>query len=294
MPKERLIPVLTDIAKSFAANAGVQGDLAYAEKIFKKIEEIGTKEAFNEELLYVRAFNLEKFGEYLQARDIYIDLVTLYPKSIHADEADFKIGIIYTYIARDLKNGKVYFERLAQKELVSPQVIAGLYQLGLLSQWGQDLTKAKEYYLKLIEKAKNEYPETVGFANERLKEIKESRPIEYNLKVFLDVSLKEEYLALDTTKLDLKAQPLTVKKDEGINFVSRPYIAASGCLHVELQYLWSGDTGKVKPSLAEPAFDTAYTENGTKVVSLVVVSPSGIVDRNIYMTDVISDIPAKN
>lgn len=90
----------------------------------------------------------------------------------------------------------------------------------------------------------------------------------------------------DMSKLDLKASLYRPKKDQQINISASPYIAESGCMHVEIQYLWSGYLGTTKPSLQQPSFDTVYTQPGTKVISLVVVSPSGVMDRSIEMVDV--------
>jgi tetratricopeptide (TPR) repeat protein len=285
-PKEKLVPILIDIARSFSYKDEGLKDVFYAEKIFQKIEEIGTKDAFDEELIYMRAFNLEKAKEYPKTKDLYLDLVKRYPKTSHAEEANFKIAIIYTYILRDIKTGRSYFEGLAQKETLSPQVISSLYQLGLLSQWEEDFGKAKEYYNKLMEKAGSNFQETVALTKERLKEIGEVKPIEYNLKTFLDISLKEENAIFDATKVDLRASSYNVKESKEVNIESTTYTAESGCMQVELQYLWSGHLGNTLPSLDASSFNTAYTEPGTKEINLVVVSSTGIIDRNIDMIDV--------
>lgn len=57
-------------------------------------------------------------------------------------------------------------------------------------------------------------------------------------------------------------------------------------MQIELQYLWSGDLGSKKPSANEAEFATAYTNTGTKVINLVVVSPAGIIDRSLDLVDV--------
>jgi tetratricopeptide (TPR) repeat protein len=290
-PKERSIPALMDIAKTFAyspvgtKDKGLK-DASYAEKVFQKIEDLGGKDIFNEELIYLRAFNLEKAKDYSQAKDYYLELVKQHPKTIHLDESDFKIGIIYTYILRDIKTGKSYFQALAQKETVSPQVISSLYQLGLLSQWEEDVTQAKEYYNKLLEIAKDNSLETVTLAKERLKEIEEAKPIEYNLKSFLDVSLKEENAIFDMTRVDLRSNPYSTKGNESIEISTSSFAPQSGCMQIELQYLWSGDLGKTKPSSSQTSFNTAYLYPGTKEINLVVVSPSGVIDSNIDLVDV--------
>jgi len=285
-PKEKLIPILIDIARSFSYKDQDPKDTFYAEQVFGKIEELGPKDAFDEDLIYLRAFNLEKSKEYSKAKDLYIDLMQRYPKTSHAQEADFKIGMIYTYILGDLATGRSYFARLAQKETPSPQVVSSLYQLGLLSQWEQDYVKAKEYYRQLIEEAKSDFPETVTLVQERLREIEEVRPIDYNLKTFLDVSLKEEYAMFDMTKLDLRSSLYRAKKDETVEITSLPYTAESGCMQIELEYLWSGHTGTAKPSVGDATFSTTYIHPGTKEINLVVVSPAGVIDRNIDLVDV--------
>jgi len=301
--KAQSISLLIDIARNFSYGNGVLNkDGFYAEKIFQEIEEISAKGAFDEELTYLRAFNLEKIKEYIKAKDLYIDLVNRFPKTTHADEADFKAGVICVYVLRDIKTGRAYFEKLAhsiplsanpepaeglaQKETLSPQVISSLYQLGLLSQWENDLAKAKDYYKALIEKVKDGFVETAALAKERLKEVSGLRPMEYNLKTFLDVSLQERNVPLDPARLDLISSGYRINKGEDAHIGSAPYNIESGCMQVETQYLWSGHLGTAKPSPEQSAFDTTYTEAGTKEINLVIISPAGIVDRNIEIVDV--------
>ena len=285
-PKKKSIQILIEIAKTFAYKDEGLKDAFYTEKVFKKIEDLGKEEAFNEELIYLRAFNLEKAKEYDQAKNIYINLVQRFPGSAYADEADFKTAIISTYILRDIKIGRSYFEGLSQKETLSPQAIASLYQLGLLSQWEENFASAKEYYHKLIERAKEGFIETVTQAKERIKEIEENKPIDYNLKMFLDLSLKEENTIYDMTKLDLKASLYTPKRGQDLAITAYPSMPQTGCLQIEVQYLWSADLGKITPSLDLASFNTSFTDPGTKIINLVVVLPSGVLDRDIALIDV--------
>ncbi len=285
-PRDKLIPVLINIARNFVYKDEGQKDSAYAEKIFKKIEDAGPKNTFDEDLMYLRAFNLEKMKDYPKAGGLYFDLLQRFPQGKYADEAEFKMGIISAYILRDIKSGRDYFEKLAGKERLSPQAISGLYQLGLLAQWENDLAKAKEYYNRLLEKAGNDFPETAGLIKERLKEITDSKPIEYNLKTFLDASLKAENAAFEATKVDLTSSRHKMNKGESTDFSCTPYIVESGCMQVEIQYLWSGDLGNATPSLEKSEFNTAYAQRGTKVINLSVVSPSGVIDRSIEIVDV--------
>jgi hypothetical protein len=285
-PKEKSIPLLEDVAQLFAYKDEGTKDEFYAQKLFKKIEEIGGEEAFDEELTYLAGFNSEKAKEFIQTKDYYISLLGRFPKTKYGDEATYKTGIIFTYVLRDLQKGKEYFEKLMQKETTSSQVISSLYQLGLLCQWEGDFTKAKEYYSKLREMAKGDFSETVALAKERLKEIEEVKPLEYNIKTFLDMSFKEEYTMFNMSKVDLKSSRYKLKKNKEVNITSTAYPPQSGCLQVVLDYLWSGDLGKAKPTSQDSSFATSYAESGTKVICLVVTTPSGTIDRSIDLLDV--------
>ena len=286
LPKEKLVPELTALAKQFAWKEEGPSDPSYAEKLFSQLEEIAGGEAFDEGLMYLRAFNLEKTKDFLPAAVAYIKLLGDYPKTEYSDEANFKIGIISTYVERDIAKGRSYFEKLADKNTLSPQVISSIYQLGLLAQWQENFDKAKEYYNTALTKAGEDFQETVTLAKERLKEIKEAKPIEYNLKTFLDVSLKDEYLVYEMTRLDLKAAPYKTRIEKSVGISSHPIVGESGCFQVEVQYLWSGHLGRALPGLEEAQFATEYIHSGSKEVNLVVVTPSGILDRDLVMADI--------
>jgi TolA-binding protein len=285
--KENLIPVLIGLAEDFSYKDDGANDPFYAEKLFSKIEELAGKEAFNEELIYLRAFNLEKSKEYAKAKDKFLDLIKTFPATTHADEALFKAGLITAYVLRNKEEGRTYFERLLAKEgKMSPQGLSSLYQLGLLSQWEGDFDKAKTYYNKMIAQAGGDPPEIVVLAKMRLKEIEEARPIEYNLKTFLEATFKEEYAMLDMAKIDLKSHPYKVKKEYAVSVSSSVYVGETGCMQVELEYLWSGQLGKQTPASGQSMFNTSYSSSGTKEINLVVISPSGIIDRSIDMVDI--------
>ncbi len=290
LPKEEATVVLADIALLFAYKNEGPSDMIYAEKIFQRIEDLSGKESFDEGLIYLRAFNLEKAKEYQKAKDIYADFVQRFPADSRVEQATYKIGVICAYVLRDIKCGRDNFIKLAEKETTTPYVISSLYQLGLLGQWENDLEKAKGYYNKLLEKAKEDFSESLAMAKERVREIEESRPMEYNIKTFLDVSLKGTELAGDMQKLNLNASSYILNKGKEVTLASGAYVPESGCMQVELQYLWSGDLEKTKPPLAQlsllPSFATSYKDPGTKVINLVVIAPGGVLDRNIDMLDV--------
>ena len=148
----------------------------------------------------VKAWDLEKAKEYTQAKDIYLDLSTRFPASIHYEEAVFKTAMIYTYVLRDIEKGRSYFKDLADKEKITPAVISSLYQLGLLAQWQKDLSTAKGYYDSLLDRAGRAFGDRRALTKIRLKEIAQAKPLEYNLKKFLDVSLNKENFIFSMSK----------------------------------------------------------------------------------------------
>ncbi|MBP7835880.1 MAG: hypothetical protein KA022_00185 [Candidatus Omnitrophica bacterium] len=283
---EELTRELTGIAKDFVYQDNLPGDPAYAEKLFQKIEETGGREAFDEELMYLRGFNLEKSKAYAQAKDIYVDFIIRFPRSSYKDKLIYKTGLIYTYILRDLKTGRDYFRQLNQKLSTLPYDLASLYQLGLLSQWEGSLPEAKSYYDRLLQKIGDTDPDRLALAQERLKEINQGAPIEHNLKMGLDTALKDEYANLDMSKLSLTSSYYQPAKNTELELSSVSSLGPTGCLQVELQYLWSGDLGGVEPAVTQPSFKTSYKSAGTELITLVLVSPEGVAERAIDLIDV--------
>jgi len=284
--KDKSVSSLVNIARLFAFKDEGPKDAFYAEKIFKKIEEMAGNEPFDEELTYLRSFNAEKAKEFDISKSYYSDLLARFPQTTHFNEATYKIGIISAYVLRDVKTAKENFERLAAKETLSPQVILSLYHLGLLSQWEQDSTKARQYYDKLIEKAKDNFAETVSMAKDRLEEIEEEKPLDYNTRLFIDMALKDEYSGFAMSKLDLKSDSYKPVKEKQVNISSTAYPPQSGCIQVTLEYLWSADLGKTIPTNQDNSFATSYSDSGTKVIWLIATTPSGIIDRNLDFIDV--------
>lgn len=285
--KDQLVAVLLDIAKLFSdSSLGDVKDMFYAGSVLDKIEKFAGKDSLNEEFAYLRAQIAEKAKEYINAKEYYLDLISRFPGTVYADQANFKIGIISLLALRDLGAGKEYLEKLGQKETVSPYVLSSLYYLGVLSQWENNIDKAKEYYNKLLEKAKDVLTDTVKLAQERLKEIEEAKPLEHNLDVFLNVSLKEEYTVFNMSKVQMKATPDKLTITQPVNISAETFRQESGCMQVELQYLWSGDLGGQHPDLEKAAFDTFYNDPGSKVICMVAVSPQGVVDRSLELVDV--------
>lgn len=299
--KEGLVAGLISIARQFSYKDEGRKDPFYAEKIFKEIEAIDAQGAFDKELMYLRGFNLEKIKDYAGAQAIYINLVDLYPESIHAQEAIFKIGVIQTYALRDIEKGKVYFEKLVhfslppidlkpteevRGERVSPWVLSSLYQLGLINQWQGDFVKARDYYNQLIEKSGDDFSQIRFLAEARLGEIDGQRPVDYSLRMFLDVSLKEDSPRWNPGHLDLRASAYRTNRDKPLDISTLAYAQESGCMQPQLVYLWSGDLGEAKPTTEDTHFSTKYIHAGTKIINLVVASAAGIIERTFDMVDV--------
>ena len=286
LPPEKAARELFEIASMFVYKPQGLFDMAYAEEIYAKIEGLGIKDAFDQETMYLRAFNLEKLRAYGEAKKIYFQLSQFYPGTKYLDEINFKIGIIDAYALSDINEAKKQFEPLCSKSEITPHVISSCYQLGLLAQWAEDFEKAKNYYEALIKNAADKYIESVAQAKERLKEIEENKPIEYNLKTFLDLSLKNGSSLVEMGKAEFKFSSFLLQKGEKAQVSSVVNMPQSGCNQVELQYLWSGDLAGAKPSVNEASFECSYPENGTKVINVVVVSPAGTIDRSFTMLDV--------
>jgi TolA-binding protein len=286
LPPEKLIPELFDIAKLFVYKASGSYDMGYAEQIYGKIDSLGQEGVFNQDTIYLRAFNLEKMQAYQDAQKFYLELTQKYPDTKHFDEAVYKIGMINAYALANISEARKYFEVLSNKTAISPQVISSLYQLGLLAQWEGDLPKADSYYQQLIKNALDQYVLTVALARERLKEIQENKPINYNLKTFLDLALKNEPALAEMDKTQLNATSYILEKNQNTTISSSVSMPQSGCNQVTLQYLWSGDLGGANPGVNESNFQPAYSDSGTKDINIVIISPAGAIDRTFTMVDV--------
>ncbi len=285
--KEKIILELIRVAREFAYKDGAVNDPFYSEKIFRKIESLSAKEPFDEQLSYLRAYNLEKAKEFEQAQALYVDLLSRFPSSAYQDKINFKLGVISVYVLRDIKTAREYFQKVAGKEIASPEVISSLYHLGLLAQWEEDLERAKANYLKLQEKAGAEFKEIPAMAEERLKEVNENKLLEYSARNFLDVSLRDEYRSFNMSKLELKPSAYNLKKGQEFTVTATAYPPESGCLQVILEYVWAGDLGGAQPTLEDATFTGVYSDPGIKVIGLVARTSGGVViDRAVDLIEV--------
>ncbi len=283
---DKFVAELFEIASLFVYKPTGLYDLAYAEKIYALIEASGQKDVFNQETIYLRAFNLEKMDAYKDAQKFYLQLTQAYPDTKHFQEATYKIAMINAYVLANIGEAQRYFQILAAQTVSSPHVISSLYQLGLLSQWQGDLVKASSYYKLLLKNAQDKYAAIAARSRERIKEIQENKPLSYNLKMFLDLSLSNESTVMEMNKAELRLASYILEKNQNNTVSVLVNMPQSGCNQVELQYLWSGDLGGANPKVTESNFGCAYADSGTKEINIVIISPAGTVDRSFTMADV--------
>jgi len=90
----------------------------------------------------------------------------------------------------------------------------------------------------------------------------------------------------DSGKADLKLTPYVLKVNEKLNAGVTASAGESGCMPIELQYLWSGDLGSASPTPEQRTMEISYSDSGIKEINLVVVTPSGVVGRSVSLADV--------
>lgn len=282
----KFIKELFETASLFVYKKQGLYDMGYAEKIYAMIDSLGQKDAFNQETIYLRAFNLEKFKDYQGAEKLYLELIRLYPETRYFDEAVYKAGMINAYALANINEARKYFQMLAVKDKISPHVLSSLYQLGLLVQWEGSADKAKEYYELLLKNAADGYAVISSQAKDRLKELQENKQLDYNLKTFLDLSLKSENALVETGKAELESSNYLLDQGQQARISSLVNMPQSGCNQVQLQYLWSGDLEGAVAKVQDSSLQCSYSEPGTKTVNIVIISPAGTLDRSFTMMDV--------
>ncbi|MDP2905209.1 MAG: tetratricopeptide repeat protein [Candidatus Omnitrophota bacterium] len=323
MPPEKSAPLLMGIGRLFLYGRQKPYDAFYAETILAKAEEVAGIEIFDEGLMYLRALSLEKTRQFERARAAYDNFTARFPGSRRANEAAFKSAFIGAYALGELKDAKARFVNLAAGISPDAYTAAGLYQLGLFSQWENDLAGAKDYYSRalsvgagLSRPANKEFgrdpalgqdslagksastmagteqssvpaSEVAVLAQERLNEIAGPKPMEYNLKMFLDTVINNgANLWADASTLGLSADSYTIDKNEFVFISSTAVPLESGCVQVSIEYLWSGQSGKTKPSSDSFSFNTSYDSPGPKIINLVAVSPTGLMGWDFALIDV--------
>jgi len=284
--KEEIYKNLISIIKKFSDYG--QRDVKspdYAESLFLRLKEY-LGEELDEETQYLRAYNLQRKKEYLRCAEEYETLLKSYPQTRYRDEVEFKLGIIYLYELGDTQKALDYLMNLIKKGEKKQYILSCLYHLGLYHQYQGEKATAHSFYQNILDIVEDneEFLETTKLTKERLKEIEEERPIEYNLKTYLDSVFSEIPIRKN---LEFHSLPGKNPRNEEIDFQIKFTPSETGCLVPEYKLLWSGDLGKIeRVEESREGFTTSYSNLGTKIVNLVVIGPLQILDNSIEMIDV--------
>ena len=290
--KDIIIKEMFDIAEEFEHPGWREGiDPFFAEKLYEKIESLYNVESFDEFSQLQRAYNLERIKEYEFCFEEYLRLIDIFPNYQDKDRIYFRLGILSAYEFNKIDEAKGYFLKVTNNFSQSPDYFNSLYHLGLLNHWQGNLEKADEFYKKILEKTKDikDRLEIALLAESRIKEIDDDRDIEYNLRMFLGAVLVEIEEEKPYLYLELFARAGKDYLDETIKFQTNSYFTDTGCLQEDFTYLWSGQLGSNQNPFNEYQFETSYQDLGTKVVNVVLVGPSGVVDGTIEMADVYAE-----
>lgn len=286
LSKDDLSNELISIARQFVTAGPKEGiDPQYAERVFGMLKDCCGAGYFTEELQYLRAYNLERMKDYKKSVIEYALLAGNFPQSARIDEAEFKLGIIYTYILGQKQKGLDYWQRAIERNSSLEYSLEALYHKSLISHYAGNLKEAADGYVKILEliAERKDFQNLSERVLERQKEIRESKTIEHNLNTFFDIALKQP---LSSQSTSLLAAPFKASQDEEVKFSSQQLVFDTGCFSPEFTFLWSGDLGSIKPIPTKGEFATTYKTKGTKVVNLSVLTPDGSVSGAIEMVDI--------
>ena len=287
--RDAIIKEMFDIAEKFEHPGWREGiDPFFAEKLYEKIESLYNVESFDEFSRLQRAYNLERIKEYESCFGEYLRLIDIFPNYQDKDRIYFRLGILSAYEFNKIDEAKGYFLKVTNNFPQSLDYLNSLYHSGLLNHWQGNLEKADKFYKEILKKTKDikDKPEIALLAESRIKEIDDDRDIEYNLRMFLGAVLVEIEEEKPYLYLELFARAGKDYLVETIKFQTNSYFTDSGCLQEDFTYLWSGQLGSNQNPFNEYQFETSYQDLGTKVVNVVLVGPSGVVDGTIEMADV--------
>ena len=286
--KNIILEQMFGIAEKFLHPGWQEGvDPFFAEKLYEKIESLYNVESFDESSQYERAYNLERIKEHEPCFLEYLKLVNRFPKYQDRDRIYFRLGILSAYEFNKVDEAEEYFLKVVNDFPKSVDFLNSLYHLGLLEHWRGEFKKAEEFYNRILESTKEleEKPGIVTMTESRLKEIEKNKDIEYNLRMFLK-SVLEKKEETPYLKLELFANSAKDYLVKDIKFKTSSYFTDTGCLQQDFTYLWSGQLGSNQNPFNEFKFETNYKNTGTKVVNVVLIGPSGIVDGTVEMANV--------
>ena len=214
-------------------------------------------------------------------------LIYNFPKNKYKEEAEFKLGVISLYTLGNREKGKDFLARVIKEGSDINYRLLSLYHLGLILQWEGDFKGALEYYRKISELDKERIPFDLKDAlSARISEINSNFPIQYNLRTFLDACFGKSSSLRKDSKLELKVSPFNAHVGDEVTFSASTFLPSVGCLPQKMGYLWSGQIAGKKPPLDSSRFSIIYNQSGTKVINVVAVTPSGVINKAVAIVDI--------
>ncbi|MGE5279873.1 MAG: tetratricopeptide repeat protein, partial [Deltaproteobacteria bacterium] len=126
------------IADRFASSGSVPAaDPVFAEELYVKAAALKGAEAFDNDSLYRRAFNLERLRDYAAALPVYKQWLAAYGAADPGRRADvlFRVGVLSAYGLRDRAAGERVLEELIKDFPATALAVAARYELGCMAQW---------------------------------------------------------------------------------------------------------------------------------------------------------------
>ncbi len=273
---------MVEIANRFAHPGDAEAlDPVYAEELYQRAMDVEGPQAFDQEGVYRRAYNLERLKDYEGALKSYGQWIASYRASDKARAAQvlFREGALAAYGLADTEKAKMFFQDLIDNFSVDPLVVSAQYHLGLLAQGAQEVDAAREHYaaaLSLARAGLNEGSEIVALTNARLEELKEGRPMAYGLRLFMEGAFGRDEEAPMPLYVDVTARPSLTTVDGDVRYVVTTSNPMTGCTMPNYAYEWSSELGGLEnvPNSAEQTMD--YKEPGLKVVFVAVVGTAGL------------------
>jgi hypothetical protein len=110
--------------------------------------------------------------------------------------------------------------------------------------------------------------------------------MEYNLRTFLDLALKEENAQFTMSRAQIQPAAYRAKVDSPVAVTASAVAPESGCMQVQMDYFWTGDVGTEAGASQQPEQTLTFSSPGTKIIGLVVATPAAVVDRTFDFIDV--------
>ncbi|MDP8260126.1 MAG: hypothetical protein P9L96_03885 [Candidatus Gygaella obscura] len=274
----RIINLFVDIGWQ----PGIDSD--FAEELFQQLEE-NFSEGFDATILFLRAYNLERMSFYQEAITQFRQFITRFPNDEKINQALFHAGMIELYLLNK-KEGLDLLKQIVDKNNKSGYLKSALYYSALYLQ-KEDLTEqAKAYYQKLKDILEADTiidGKLLSLTNDRLNEINNTKPLENNLRFFMEAGF-------DSVKLlgNVSITPVPAKAyvNDNVEMASSYFVGNVGCFQPVLDFIWSGDLGSASVLNSTQQFSTTYSTQGPKIILLSVKSAIELVGKHIAIIEI--------